>query len=155
MKIIVPFHIQEKLVEALQKAGNHEVGGIMMGEHYDIDEFHLTDITIQAENGTVVSFVRLMSQTLSSLKKFFRTTQKNYTRFNYIGEWHSHPSFKPFPSAKDVMSMTEIIEDKKVGANFVVLLVVKLNASNSLEGSTTVFSPNSHFFQCNLVFARS
>ncbi len=154
MKIIVPFHLQQALVEALQKAGSKEIGGIMMGEHYDIDEFYITDVTIQTEKGTVASFVRLMSQTVSSLKNFFKITKKNYTRFNYIGEWHSHPSFNPVPSAKDIKSMSEIIGDIRVGANFVVLLIVKLNNRNSLEGSATIFTPNSQFYQCNLIFAR-
>jgi Prokaryotic homologs of the JAB domain len=58
-----------------------------------------------------------------------RDEHHNFKRFNYLGEWHSHPSFLPEPSATDHKSMREMIEDPKLGANFVVLMVVKLNGA--------------------------
>ncbi len=132
MKILVPIHIQNQLVEALQQAGDREIGGILMGEHVDIDEFHVIDLTIQTRKGTLVSFIRLVTSAVTALKKFFERTDKDYTRFNYLGEWHSHPSFTTFPSEKDMRSMVEIIKDKEVNTNFVVLIIFKLNEHHSL-----------------------
>lgn len=153
MKILVPIHIQERLVVALKKAGDREIGGIIMGEHVASDEFHVADITIQTRHGTVSSFIRFVSGAVAALKRFFEKTNRDYTRFNYLGEWHSHPSFLCFPSGKDIDSMIEIIKDKEVNANFAVLIILKLNTHDSLEGSATVFYPDSHISQCHLAFA--
>ncbi len=155
MKILVPIHIQKQLVEALHQAGDREIGGILMGEHVDIDEFHVIDLTIQARKGTLGSFIRLVTSAVAALKKFFEKTKKDYTRFNYLGEWHSHPSFMTFPSRKDIISMIEIIKDKEVGANFAVLIILKLNEHDSLVGSATAFYPDSRISECNLIFAVS
>ena len=103
--------------------------------------------------GTLLSSVRLVSSAVTALKKFFEKTNHDYTRFNYLGEWHSHPSFDSIPSRNDIFSMFEIINDREVNANFVVLIIVKLNKYCSLEGSATAFYPDSRISQCNLIFA--
>ena len=110
-------------------------------------------MTIQTRGGTLLSFVRLVSSAVTALKKFFEKTNHDYTRFNYLGEWHSHPSFDSIPSRNDIFSMFEIINDREVNANFVVLIIVKLNKYCSLEGSATAFYPDSRISQCNLIFA--
>ncbi len=152
MKIVVPIVIQHRIISALEKAGNHEIGGIIMGEHVGTDEFRICDLTIQTRGGTLLSFIRLVSSAVTALKKFFEKTNQDYTRFNYLGEWHSHPSFDTVPSRNDVHSMSEIINDREVSANFVVLIIVKLNKCRSLEGSATAFYPGSRISQCDLIF---
>ena len=72
--------------------------------------------------------MRRLGEALSALARFFRLTGEDYTRFNYLGEWHSHPSFSTTPSEKDVQSMLEIAGDPEVGANFVALVIVRLRA---------------------------
>jgi hypothetical protein len=76
------------------------------------------------------------------LRAFFQRAQHDYTRFNYIGEWHSHPSFEPIPSLRDDTSMREIIQDPEVGANFVVLLIVKLNQAGQILASVHTYLPD-------------
>jgi hypothetical protein len=66
----------------------------------------------------------------------------DYRRFNYVGEWHSHPSFEPEPSSRDDTSMREIVQDPKVGANFVALLIVKLDGNGSLLASMHAYLPD-------------
>jgi hypothetical protein len=75
-------------------------------------------------------------------KRSYYRTQHDYTRFNYIGEWHSHPSFTPVPSRCDDNSMREIVQDPKVGANFVVLLIVKLHDGKELQASVHTYLPD-------------
>ena len=89
--------------------------------------------------GTFASFVRRIQSVWTRLHQFFDSTGHDYTRFNYIGEWHSHPSFEPVPSSADHKSMNAIIMDNKVGCNFVVLLVVKLSSEQTLIGSVHVW----------------
>ena len=78
------------------------------------------------------------------LAEFFARTGKDYERFNYLGEWHSHPLFSVHPSGPDFATMFEIVEDPEVRAHFAVLLIVRLRRLwSALEISATVFSPNS------------
>jgi proteasome lid subunit RPN8/RPN11 len=96
-----------------------------MAEHLGPNRFLVKDLTVH-RRGAFASFVRLVEEAVGRLKTFFEDSRHEYTRYNYVGEWHSHPSFEPIPSTKDDASMTEIVQDPAVGANFAVLLVVKL-----------------------------
>ncbi len=141
MQILLPPEPAQRLRAALVRAGTREIGGILMGEHIGEQAFRVKDLTIQPSAGSFASFVRAVQDMLAPLTQFFRTTNHDYTRFNYLGEWHSHPSFVPEPSGQDRTTMREIINDREVGANFVVLMIVKLNRIGQLEGSVTVFQP--------------
>jgi proteasome lid subunit RPN8/RPN11 len=152
LKIIIPLQIKDQLVAVLTNAGDRETGGIVMGEHVGIDEFLVKEITVEPKLGTFASFLRSLSHALSSLNRFFQRTQYNYIRYNYMGEWHSHPCFPTTPSSKDISTMVDAINDKKIGANFLVLLIFKLNISASIESTATVFSPDRPYATCDLVF---
>lgn len=144
MRVIVPAAIQDKLRSLLQRAGTREIGGVLMGEHLGEDQFAVRSITGQTNGGTFASFVRLVQGLLAPLTRYFRQTDHQYRRFNYLGEWHSHPSFSPEPSTRDADSMWEIVDDPEVGANFAVLLIVRLSDGDVLEGTATVFAPQRH-----------
>lgn len=141
IQIKIPDDITEELIEALRKAGKKEIGGILMGEHESDNTFIVRKITIQRYGGTFSSFVRVGRLVISSLRRFFRDTGHDYSRYNYLGEWHSHPSFSTTPSIKDYESMWDIVEDTEIGARFAVLIILKLNESRALEGSVTIFLP--------------
>ena len=139
--LILPPPIQDKIRTALLKAGRHEIGGVLMAEHVGPNEFEVKDLTVH-RCGSVFNFVRAIEEALSRLRTFFDRAQHDYTRFNYIGEWHSHPSFEPVPSPRDDDSMREIVQDQQVGANFVVLLIVKLHGDDELRGSVHTYLPD-------------
>ena len=151
MKIHLPTDIQKKLILALEKAGAREIGGVLMGEHVDEAEFRIVDLTIQKQFGNVMFFLRLVRDAVGSLKKFFKQTGHNYKKFNYLGEWHSHPSFPPVPSQQDIQSMQEIVIDPDNGANFAVLFIVQLKDIQEIEGTATVFLQDGKFFDCELI----
>lgn len=151
MKIHLPTDIQKKLIFALERAGNQEIGGVLMGEHIAESEFCIVDLTIQEQFGSVAFFVRLVADIVKPLKGFFKRTGYNYRKFNYLGEWHSHPSFPPVPSQKDIQSMQEIVTDSDTGANFVILLIVQLKGEQKIEGTVTTFLKNGKFFKCQLI----
>lgn len=151
MHILLPKTIARKLVKALKKAGNREIGGILMGEHIAEAVYRVQDITIQHQGGNTIFFMRLIEGIRNPLEKFFSSTKYQFTRFNYLGEWHSHPSFVPEPSSTDCKSMWEIVDDPDIGANFVVLVIVKLNQALDLEGTVTVFLSGHQMFKAVLV----
>lgn len=107
-----------------------------MGEHVGPDEFRIVSLTIQRDGGSIARFVRLVEHAMMALTRFFRETGNEFTRFNYLGEWHSHPLFAPNPSSQDDASMMKILLDEKVGANFVVLMVAKLTDGELIATGT-------------------
>jgi hypothetical protein len=123
--LILPREVRQTIKAALRKAGTREVGGVLMAEHLGPNRFLVKDLTVH-RRGAFASFVRLVEEAVGRLKCFFEQSRHEYTRYNYVGEWHSHPSFEPIPSPKDDGAMTEIVQDSTAGANFAVLLVVKL-----------------------------
>lgn len=141
MELLLPLEVTERLVDALTKAGQREIGGILMAEHVAENIFRVRDLTIQRRGGSFATFMRAVQLVIGPLREFFRVTNHQYTRFNYIGEWHSHPSFAPVPSSTDHNTMYSIIESPEVGALFVILVIVKLNPARELEGSVTVYQP--------------
>src|ERR1035441_5910685 len=88
----MPRELRERLEVELRRAGSRELGGVLMAEHVGMNEFALRDLTIH-RRGSFASFVRRIEEALDRLKSFFKANSNNYRRFNYIGEWHSHPSF--------------------------------------------------------------
>jgi len=142
MQLVVPSEIRTQLREALKQAGRREIGGILMGEDLGSDTFRLKEVSVQKRGGTFASFVRLLQDCLGPLQRFFHTNRNEYRRFNYMGEWHSHHSFQLIPSMEDHQSMFEIIEDERVGANFVVLFLAKLDASGEVDGAAFVYMRN-------------
>lgn len=141
LNLVLPLEVSEVIRTALRKAGRREIGGILMAEHIGPNEFKVRDITVHGR-GAIASFVRRIEDAIGRLRLFFDRADHDYTRFNYLGEWHSHPSFEPVPSTKDDMSMLQIVQDQAVGANFAVLLVVKLDSDGQLIGTAHTYLPN-------------
>lgn len=150
LTLILPSEQHELLLDALQKAGRREVGGILMGEHAGPNLFVVQEMTVH-RRGAFASFVRRIEDAIGRLRAFFQETDHDYARFNYIGEWHSHPSFAPYPSTTDDVSMLEIVQDEAVGANFVALLIAKLGPEGELISTVHTYLPDGARIQSNLV----
>lgn len=149
LTLILPPNVVQRIESALKRAGLHEIGGVLMAEHVGTNEFAITDLTVH-KRGTLASFVRRIEDALSYLNVFFQRTKNDYTRFNYIGEWHSHPSFELVPSTRDDASMLEIILDPTVSAVFAVLLLVKLDMGGRLQASGHLYLPDATRSSCPL-----
>jgi len=141
MQLLVPPEIGSQLSDALMQEGKREIGGILMGEHVGLEVFRIRKVTIQRKRGTFASFVRIVADILAPLRSFFDATRHEYTKFNYLGEWHSHHSFALTPSSRDHQTMHSMVIDPELGAHFVVLLLVKLS-EGQLDASVTVYQPN-------------
>jgi integrative and conjugative element protein (TIGR02256 family) len=139
MQLLLTPQIVKRLKRELRRAGSREIGGLLMGEHVRDEIFRVVDISVQRSGGSHACFIREPKDHEAHLKRFFARTGGDYTRFNYLGEWHSHPSFKPFPSDVDMQTMQDIVNDPAVGANFLVLLIAKLAGKKQIELAATAF----------------
>jgi [CysO sulfur-carrier protein]-S-L-cysteine hydrolase len=120
------------------RAGRKEIGGVLMGEQIAQDHFQLVDFSVDDSAGSVAHFVRSPEYHAKVLNEFFERTGKDYARYNYLGEWHSHPSFRALPSTEDINSMLALVEGER-SIDFSVLLIVKCAAWWRLECSVTLF----------------
>jgi len=124
---------------------------MLFGEHVSEDVFRIVEATV-AGTGSVAAFVRTVLDSLRQLDRFFSRTNRDYRRFNYLGEWHSHPSFALSPSATDDRTMCEIVNDPATGAQFALSLIVKL-VDQRLEAKTFVYFTGGKRQDADVVFA--
>jgi integrative and conjugative element protein (TIGR02256 family) len=139
MQLLLAPRVIKRLQRELRRAGRGEIGGVLMGEHVRDELFRIVDISVQRSGGSQACFIRRPKDHERQLKRFFARTGSDYTRFNYLGEWHSHPSFEPVPSDTDLRTMQSMVIDPAVGANFLILLISKLGADQQLQATATAF----------------
>lgn len=140
LRITVPPDVQAMLCMALGRSGARECGGLLLGEHVGYNHFAVREVTVQ-KAGSAAAFVRTLVGVARAVKAFCATRGNDYTRFNYLGEWHSHPLFSVQPSATDHTAMRGIAMEWAVGAHFVVLLIFRLHGE-TLEGSAHTYLPD-------------
>lgn len=137
------------LYEALLIAGTKEIGGQIFGEQLVPSNFLASDLTFQKRRGTFSRFIVDLIQSARDALQFFDKTQHRYERFNYIGEWHSHPSFNVYPSITDVKTMRELVRDPNFKGHFAILMITKLE-SETIKAGGWLFDPNGCEFQIKL-----
>ena len=116
--------VKAKLTEALNKYGDFEIGGILIGRKLGEDNFEIVDASISDEDKrfSLTSFIRGTKKSERLLKQHFGKGTGYY-----IGEWHSHPKFSLSPSLADIRTMMGILHDPSYGVSFVILLIVHIS----------------------------
>lgn len=138
-------HIRKELTtmlrERLIQAGHREIGGQIFGEQLSPSVFQVSEITFQKQQGTIVRFVVDLVQAARDAMRFFERTEHQYSRFNYLGEWHSHPSYEVHPSNTDISAMEDLVSDPDFAGNFAILLIAK-NTNAGLYIGAWLFDPS-------------
>ncbi len=142
MRLFLPPEQTARLREALARAGSREIGGQLFGEQRAPSDFQVTELTVQ-RRGSFARFIVDLLQAARDALAFFERTENRYTRFNYIGEWHSHPSFAVQPSGVDVATMRSLVGDSSFKGSFAVLMIVRLDTTQLTCGAW-VFDPTGH-----------
>lgn len=143
MRIEIEDHVKEKLERSLRASGSREIGGVLMGEQIAPGFFRIVDLSIDSQIGGRAHFVRSSEAHAEALSEFFRLTGHQYERFNYLGEWHSHPRFSVAPSTIDAASMTDLVCGER-GIEFAILLIVRLHWWRRIVCSCTLFRRNAN-----------
>ena len=139
MRLTLPRDQVTTLRAALQRGGAREVGGQLFGEQRAPSDFTITDLTVQPR-GSFTRFIVDLVQAARDALAFFERTERRYTTFNYIGEWHSHPNFAVRPSDVDIASMLELVGEASFKGNFAVLMIARLDA-DELTCGAWMFDP--------------
>ena len=154
MQILLPIDVIETIASELKRRGKRETGGLLFAEHIGGSTFKVVQATIQKSIGTTVEFVRDPAQHQAELDSFFARTDNDCARFNYFGEWHSHPTFPPMPSGQDLRTMRSILEDPTTGVTFLVLMVCRLQSDGAFALTATICDESGVYRQAS-VFTQS
>lgn len=109
-----------------------------MAEQMKPGAFVIRELSLDDVTGSEAHFVRSPEYHAQALTTFFERTGGDYSRFNYLGEWHSHPSFTTKPSRQDLSSMWELVTGER-DISFAVLLIVRLRYYFYLDATACVF----------------
>lgn len=138
MQLLLPNNVLYKMRYHMMLAGRREIGGMIMGEEIRDQTFRIVDFSVDTKRGTRSYFVRDAEKHEQVLAEFFARTGGDYRRFNYLGEWHTHPSFSVQPSLQDIGSMQDLVRGSE-GVLFAVLLITRLKWFWRLECSAHLF----------------
>lgn len=139
MQVELAHDVRSRLSKALRQAGRQEIGGMIFAEQLAPARFRIMDFSLDAHSGTHAMFNRDPEVHRQALDDFFRRTGHDFTRFNYLGEWHSHPSFSAHPSYDDIATMTDLVENGE-DISFAVLMIVRLRFQFWMDRTFTVFA---------------
>ena len=151
MRLEIPKELRARLHARIARAGPNEIGGVLMAEQLQAGSFALVDFTVDGRTGSAAHFVRSVEEHGEALEAFFARTGSDYSRFNYLGEWHSHPNHRPIPSVEDSLSMLELVQSER-GIPFAVLLVARASRTR-LAMSVTLFQQDAGPERVDLVVA--
>src|SRR6516164_2846562 len=140
MRIELTVDVLQKFHTSLREAGSREIGGMLLAEQLAAGDFRIIDFSLDVSSGSHTAFRRDPQSHQNTLDEFFRRTGSQFQRFNYLGEWHSHPSFSVRPSAQDIITMRDIVENQNSLISFAVLLIVRLRFRLWIEHSLTIFA---------------
>jgi [CysO sulfur-carrier protein]-S-L-cysteine hydrolase len=141
MKVEFPKPLRERMRKALSLAKRREIGGVLMAEQIEPGHFRLVDFTVDEITGSAAHFVRSVEHHHATLSGFYAQTASEYGRFNYLGEWHSHPNHLPVPSSTDIASMQALVRGER-DIPFAMLLIVRSARWRRLLISATLFQRN-------------
>lgn len=144
MQIALPSSVRKKICSELSLSGRRETGGLLLAEQLDDQgRFRVVDVTVDPSGGESAYFERRPELHAQALQDFFEKNRNDFGRFNYLGEWHSHPTFPVEPSLTDIRTMQAMVED--VGnIDFSVLMIVRLRMFVMLQVGAYLFMRGQH-----------
>lgn len=135
----------------LKRAGAREIGGVLFGEQIAEGDFRIVEATRQRFwGGTATTFKRRGGGARRKILALHEKVGGNPERFNYLGEWHSHPRAPAWPSCQDEITMYDLLADQGEAVNFLVLLIVKLDEQARLHIGARTYLGSGHKLACEI-----
>lgn len=151
MKLRIPKTTIEHWASDLKAAGQREIGGVLFGEQIAVGDFRLVEATRQHFlGGTAMTFNRRGGTARKEILRLHEKTGGNPERFNYLGEWHSHPNAPSVPSLQDEITMYELLADQAGAVNFLVLIIVRLEAEARVCIGAQTYVGSGHKLNCEI-----
>lgn len=151
MNLRIPKVMIENWSLDLSRAGQREIGGVLFGEQITEGEFRVVKATRQRLwGGTETTFNRRGRSARNDILKLHEKFGGVPERFNYLGEWHSHPSAPAWPSVQDERTMVNLLVDQGDAVNFLILIIVKLDSQARFQISARAYLASGHELACEI-----
>lgn len=149
MKLRIPKTTIDRWASDLKAAGHREFGGVLFGEQIAEGDFRIVEATHQRFwGGTPTTFNRRGGTARKEILRLHEKTGGNPERFNYLGEWHSHPNAPTVPSLQDEITMYELLADQAGAVNFLILILVRLEVDARVCVGAQTFLGSGHRLNC-------
>ncbi|MGW6489329.1 Mov34/MPN/PAD-1 family protein [Streptomyces sp. NPDC055056] len=97
-----------------------ETGGILLGHHaHDTVTVHHAGTPGPAAVRTPTYFLRDLAHAQALADRAFAADGSIW-----VGEWHTHPTGKPVPSARDTATYRQLLGDPELGFHSVVAIIL-------------------------------
>ena len=151
MRLRIPSELIEQWRADLSRAGAREIGGVLFGEQLAEGDFRIVKARRQRfPRGTATSFHRHGSGARKQILALHKNFGSDPERFNYLGEWHSHPNAPVWPSRQDEVTMYELLADQGKSVNFLVLMILKLDDQKRVQIGAMTFLSSRHTIRCEI-----
>ena len=151
MRLRIPSELIEQWRADLSRAGAREIGGVLFGEQLAEGDFRIVKAMRQRfPGGTATSFHRHGSSARKQILALHKKFGSDPERFNYLGEWHSHPNAPVWPSRQDEIAMYRLLADQGESVNFLVLIIVRLDDQKRVQIGAMTFLSSKHTIQCEI-----
>lgn len=151
MRLRIPKLIIERWADDLRKSGRREIGGVLFGEQIAEGDFRIIEATRQRFwGGTAMTFKRRGSGARKDILALHEKFGGDSERFNYLGEWHSHPNAPAMPSLQDEITMCNLLAEQGAAVNFLVLIIVKLDEAELFHIGAITYLASGHKLNCEI-----
>ena len=141
----------ERWAADLKRAGRKEIGGVLFGEQIAEGDFRIVETTRQRFfGGTATTFKRRGGGARKEVLALHERFGRDPERFNYFGEWHSHPIAPAWPSLQDELTMYNLLADQGGAVNFLVLIIVKLDEQARFHIGARTYLASGHKLNCEI-----
>jgi len=110
----------------------------LFAKRLDDDTYEIDEVYLERRVGSI-AFVKLYNN--HRYKRFQARYHKkhkfDYRKHNYIGDWHSHPSFECVPSGFDMMEVEMDMQESN--ADFLIQVILKVER-NLLVGNAFLYN---------------
>jgi len=138
LEIIIPAKITSLIKKHIDKYSPLETKGALFAEHLGDNIFKIDSVYLEPKPGTTTYVKLVVNRVYQAFQNsFHKKHQYHFSKFNYIGDWHSHPLFECIPSSFDVEEVQKDL--KNSNANFLVQLILKVN-QDKLIGNAFYYS---------------
>ncbi|MFJ7181053.1 Mov34/MPN/PAD-1 family protein [Streptomyces massasporeus] len=97
-----------------------ETGGILLGHHtHDTVTIHHAGTPGPAAVRTPTYFLRDLAHAQALADRAFTADGSVW-----VGEWHTHPTSRPVPSARDTATYRQLLDDPELGFHSVIAVIL-------------------------------
>jgi hypothetical protein len=141
----------ERWTSDLKGAGLKETGGVLFGEQIAEGDFRIVEATRQRFfSGSATTFKRRGAAARKDILDLHKRFDGDPERFNYLGEWHSHPNAPVVPSLQDEITMYKLLAEQGEAVNFLVLIIVRLDAEAGFHIGARTYLASGHKLNCEI-----